>query len=328
MKRKKKLTKTEALAKIATLPVQKVTVTQSRRESGLARFQREEAEREAAEQKRQEEIYFAPVRQAEKQLNETLRKLRDKKSEMLMTVPSEELNTRCKRVTTQFKGKSSEQCMSLIREAFSEFRAALEDSRGVRLETAAIQKLQAISSQNLDLDLSDVETWRQIYDYADELGIFNSHDVTHLQVTEPEPVQEPVPVDALGTIDTLPATREGERQARELAQRHYLTTEASQMFVAWTRHLYNDYAGFIPDESQTRAAIQYFIDHNKSYLNHKSWDECRRYLVAAHIFPSHLLTPDEILASRIEHSDMSARDARIDFARESRRINVERTFSI
>ena len=29
------------------------------------------------------------------------------------------------------------------------------------------------------------------------------------------------------------------------------------------------------------------------YLNYQSWDECRRYLVAAHVFPSHLLTPDE-----------------------------------
>jgi len=168
------------------------------------------------------------------------------------------------------------------------------------------------------------ESLRQMFDRLLDLGCFAAGECTVEKIERPRAAQpvidndQPVTLDAL---DSIPDTRDGNRQARELAQQHYLSVEAKEMFFKWLRHLYDDYKGFSPNEEQKKAAIQFFQTWNRSYLNYQSWDECRRFLVSAHIFPSHLLTPDERLSIELEDADLTDRNVRVEFARRSRLIN-------
>jgi hypothetical protein len=92
------------------------------------------------------------------------------------------------------------------------------------------------------------------------------------------------------------------------------------MYAKWAQSIYDAWSVTLT-EKQKQAVIQYFLDTNKSFLRYESWNEARRYLVKAGILQSHMVTEDEVLAGRIESTDMSTRDARLEFARESRRIN-------
>ncbi len=322
MKKKHNRSSLEALLAVQTAPTVKYTAPQGR--ETLSSFTREY---EAAEQRKkdaEEQARLAPVKAAEQQLTETLKALRREQAQALQTVESYYLNTECPLIQDgDFTAQDSVEAIRVrVRNAFDAARQTLEETDGVRLEQGALERCQRVSKLNLQVSWVTPKAWETLIRHMIELGAFSPHDVTHLRAAQPveQPVQE-TPVNTLDALDALPNSREGERAARELALRHYLSVEASEMFFKWLKHLYDDYNGFSPNEEQKKAAIQFFQTWNRSYLNYQSWDECRRYLVAAHVFPSHLLTPDEKLSIELEDADLTDRNVRVEFARRSRLIN-------
>jgi hypothetical protein len=153
-----------------------------------------------------------------------------------------------------------------------------------------------------------------------ELSAFTSHDVTYLRVVAPAAPQAQSS-DPLAEMLNQPATREGERKARELANEHFFSTECREVYNRFLAHCASTWE-FSPTEKQARAIVQWFQDTNRSMTVDKTaWDDMRRFLVLAGVLPSRMVTEDEVLAGRIENTDMSTRDARLAFAAESRRIN-------
>ena len=228
-----------------------------------------------------------------------LRQLRDQQISALFTTESEELNEQCPLIKDgDFTEQDSVESIRLrIREAFDAARLILEDVDGVRLEPTALPKCQAVSKKNLRVRWTVSQAWEILIRYMIDLGALTSHDITYLQVTAP--VSQEQSSDPLAEMMNQPATREGERKARELGNVSYWTTEAADMYAKWAQSIYDAWSVTLT-EKQKQAVIQYFLDTNKSFLRYESWNEARRYLVKAGILQSHMVTEDEVFAGRIE----------------------------
>jgi hypothetical protein len=318
-KSQRKMTVTEALAKVANLPRTEVAQTAPR--ESLASWTRGYDAEEKRKQEEAEQAKFAGVRAAENQLNETMRQLRDQQAAALFQSESVELNSKCPLIKDgDFTEKDSVESIRVrVRAAFDAARLAIEETDGVRLEASALSKCQTVSRKNLQVKWTEAEAWGSLIRHMLDLGVFTSHDVTYLRVTAPVAQEQPT-VDLLAAIEALPATREGERKARELANASYWTTEAADMYAKWAQSIYDAWSVTLT-EKQKQAVIQYFLDTNKSFLRYESWNEARRYLVKVGVLESCMVTEDEVLAGRLENTNLNDRDARIAFARESRRIN-------
>lgn len=307
MKKRKKIDRNAAMLAVASAPV--ATYGATPYESSRQRFDREEAE-DIARRKEAAEATLAPIKA---EITENLRKLRAEQAAALFTSESAELMSRCKQIRDdQFAGMSVEKCRQLISEAFTQFRAVLEDSQGVRLEASALQKLQIISRKNLGIDLTDATVWAEVYAYADSLGVFDSHDVTQLKVTaQPQPVgEEPIDVDsAIESLDTT--TRDGQKRARTILANHLFSVDAKSVFDEWITSLSNNF-DFIPTEDQQRFAIDLFIEKNLSFLSRRSYDDVRKVLVARGIFPERCLTNDDRAAILVESTDARSYQERQD----------------
>jgi len=308
----------QELAKVNAMP--RTDVAQTAPRETLASYTRGYDAEVARQNEAAEQARFAGVRAAENALNETLQKARAQQAAALFNQESDELKSRCKNIVDdQFAEMSVEQCRQMIREAFDSFRTTLEETQGVRLEATALQKLQAISRKNLGIDLTDANVWWRLYDHANELGVFSDRDVTSIRVAAPSAQEQSS--DPLAEMMNQPATREGERKARELANEHFFSTECREVYDRFLAHCASTWE-FAPTEKQARAIVQWFQDTNRSMtVDRTAWDDMRRSLVLAGVLPGHMVTEDEVLAGRLENTNLNDRDARIEFARESRRIN-------
>jgi len=312
MKRtKRKISAVEALSKIRTAP--KVTLeagdTHSRYStSGLTAFRH-----------RYEEEQFEPVRKATQELSATLSKLIEDDSSTLYSAESQFLAATAPSIGegTQFDGVSSESIRATIRKSFSTW----EDSnvKG-KLTQSGREKMQRCARANLNIDSTQVAAWQQIFTLLRQSGELQDQgdsDQPDLIVTEiPDETAQRAGLESLESLDL--SSRSGQRIAREIANSDYFGREGAAMFAQWEAHIYRDYGVTLTDE-QKKAVVTWLMKWNKNPLSHTSWNEARRALGKAQIIPL-MVTDDEVLAERIEHSNLNDRDARMEFAAESRRI--------
>ena len=179
-----------------------------------------------------------------------------------------------------------------------QLRSELE-GRGYRLNHFGKLEhyLSAQYARGRDLSL---DAMRQCFTRLVSLGAFNKGELDVSNVTEQVPETSEVNLDA---IDKLPDTREGDREARQIANAHYWSTEANVMFNQWKRHLCKDY-NFVPNEEQSRRIIDFFMANNLSFLRHENWNRARRWAVRTRLFPD-IRTADERLSETIEATDLS-----------------------
>jgi hypothetical protein len=110
---------------------------------------------------------------------------------------------------------------------------------------------------------------------------------------------------------------------RRLASEQALLERVSPMFYDWIISLRQEWDLTFTDEQLKAlvfATMKLMEERGLSALSPKSYDYCRRVFSKQGLLPEGLLTPDELLAERIQHSDLSSHAARTEFAQESRRI--------
>jgi hypothetical protein len=92
------------------------------------------------------------------------------------------------------------------------------------------------------------------------------------------------------------------------------------LFSLWIASLANNF-GYVPDEREKRQVVKFFQVHGLSFISRQSYDRVRVAMVKIGVFPSYCLTEDEVLAARLETSDLSDRNVRREFQVENQRIN-------
>ena len=303
MRHKTKIGRTAALAAIQTAPKTALDTPAEPRNGMKAFAHKFDIDQEATKN--------APLKAAQGEHSRLLRELIDRDIPTLYVAPSSFLEATAPSVGdgSQFNNVNPQEIRATIRRVFSEFEDSIM-AEG-QLTVSGRQKLQNIAQVNLSVDWTQVPSWTQAFYLlraAGELSI------------EPSAQPEQDQTDHLQEVLDAPNSREGERAARVAANASYWTGEAAEMFSQWSQLLYDTWEVTLT-APQKQAVVQYFLDTNKSFLRHESFNEARRYLVKAGVLPSNMVTEDEVLAGRLEHTNLNDRDARIEFAQESRRIN-------
>jgi hypothetical protein len=319
MKKHKRLSRSEALGKIATAPVTKSDVAPVDTRTGLRRF----TDEFNAEEKQRAE---APVRAAEAALSESLRALRQEQANSLLSGTSDEFLSRTTPITDDeviVDGKPIEipVVRQRIQNAFHAAVLKLEDE-GVRFTDAGLKRLQDISllAPYRSVNWMLAGNWQTLFTLADEVGLMTERECSRQVI--PTVTQEQ-PTDLLAELELQPATDAGRRRAKELGDLHFFSVECREVFIGFLNHCAAHW-DFYPTEHQMKIAVQWFTDNNRSMISDKTaWDEMKRNLISRAIFPrvsptgKSLLNEDELLCEAIDNAAVPVGSfaARQDFAR-------------
>lgn len=256
-------------------------------EETFARYQREEQyeiDRIAAQKERellaQEELKLAPVRAAERALNATMLTARNHRAAALLTIPSSEL---AELIPSE---NVTENLVPRIREAFNTFRLSLEN-QGVKLHESFTKKLLQISEVNPSLRWSDAETFRQVFLYGSECGVWTESDLT-LPPTPEVKREQP----KTKSFDEILATERDPDVLRNAVFQQAMGVEAKETWSGWESSLYTHFGYTLP-EKVGRTAAAWFQRQNRSYLDKSAYDDCRKAFVKEGLMPAHLLTRSE-----------------------------------
>jgi hypothetical protein len=302
--KRKHLSRSEALGRVSSMP-RTESAQLPKPESMQAFKHRYESE--------QEEIRNAPLKAAQHQVSQSLRRLIEQDQPTLYVAPSSFLAATAPQVAdNQFAGISIEDCRASIRRAYSEF----EDSIAAdgKLTASGKQKLQALAKANLNCNSTQVAFWSQAFYLLLNLGELSELDF--IETPQPQATQPTESFDSI--LEILPDTHDGRKDARALCDADYFGREGAAMMSQWEAHIYRDY-GVILTDNQKKEVVSWLVKWNKSPLVHESWNAARRALGKAQVIPL-MVTEDEALAERLEHSNLNDYSARREFASESRRI--------
>jgi len=279
-----------------------------------------------AQQREEAERKLRPLREAEQSFKETADTLAQRERELAameasFEQPSEALKSRCTVYRPDPNDSSTpEQVTVAIGNAFDGFRLDLAN-KGIELQPSGIEKVNRVARVNRSvLDLRSTKTWLGIFEYADELGLFNRTDVIR-QEKHIEPTPEPEPQRPFNEVIETTPTNDANREML-----HKLVEQAAFEQVYWG--IFNEWLDSIEkhwrvrlNEKQQLAAVKWMQQHNKSFTYGKHYDECRVALSDAKVFPD-LYTDDDLLCKRIEHSRLTdSYSARQEFRNESHRIH-------
>ena len=319
MKKHKRVSRSEALGKIATAPVTRLEAEPFRNETGLAKFTREEAEREAAEKVAQ----LAPMQELATEHSKALRELIDQDMLAGLDTPSSFLEATTQGIGdgSQFNNIPPDAIRATIRRALSEAEDKITDGK---LTESGRQKCWTIARANRNCDVTQSASWYQIFYLlraAGELG------VTDFIPAAPEQEQ---PEDLLAELESQPDTEAGRKRAQQISLLHHYSVEVREVMMRFLEHCDTQF-GFTPTESQLRAMVQWFTDANRSMLNDRhAWNDMRVALVKRCILPRvspdgrSLLTPDELVSERVEVSSFvgdGAYAAKRELAQELSKLN-------
>jgi hypothetical protein len=127
--------------------------------------------------------------------------------------------------------------------------------------------------------------------------------MTERECTRAQTETQAEPESTVGEVlEIIPTeTREGRRDAKALCDADYFLREGREMLDAWLASLSANF-DFVPTDAEQKLAIQFFIERNLSFLDRRSYDQCRKVLVARGIFPERCLTSEDIAANLVESS--------------------------
>jgi hypothetical protein len=195
---------------------------------------------------------------------------------------------------SKFDNVSPEEIRATIRKTFSTFCDEIANTG--TLTVSGKEKSQSIARVNLDCDPTIVGTWRQIHYLLCALDELTDTDF----IATPAPEQE-----STATFDSvlkvLPDTFDGRRDARLLCNEDYFLGEGKAVFDEWRGSILSNFHVTL-DESEQRAAIDWFLKNNCSFLSRPSYDQCRLNLVARGILSEQCLTPEDRAALLVESS--------------------------
>jgi hypothetical protein len=222
-------------------------------------------------------------------------------------------------------GRSVEQAVQAIRNAFDAFRLGL-DNRGVTLLPAGLTKLQRVAELNETVDWANPESFTKAFDYIESLGAFNDTDRT---VPAQAPVEQPaIQPTAEPTLDELlettsSETREGRAKLRDAVQRAAVHGEYHATWSAFEASLFQNFGGFVLTPIQKQTFYDTMLRRGMNFHRPKDYDAVRVALCKSGDLPSGLLYPSERLELEMEMSDLNDRNVRRQFAQRSRELNTK-----
>ena len=235
----------------------------------------------------------------------------------LLSEPSPYLSEGCAPLNTS--GKTPEQVCELVRQAFIQFRTELE-ARDITITDAGINRIASVTKLNWDtMDWTDPQLFHRLYLLMKECDCFQAGDILDLRVNEQPPAEQPAPApfDMESLNSDIP---EQKAQIKNHLEAEYYGNETAKIFSDWQAHIYRTF-GVTLDETQQRAAINYFPAANKSFLDGRAWDAMRVTLVNRGILPLTCRTNDEVLCAELENADLNDYETRRKFQQASQRIN-------
>lgn len=158
-------------------------------------------------------------------------------------------------------------------------------------------------------DMANPETWRIAFDRLYQLDCF---DIAKAEVGYDESLREILPepvvperkltIDDLESIDT--STRSGAELAKQIIGDSVFgfDGEARKIFDQFLAHVLRTFGVEITPEAQKQLVV-WFQRNNRSFLDHRAYDQAKVNLVKRGILPSTCLTEDEILCGSIENED-------------------------
>jgi len=313
--KRKRISRNTAMAAVASTPVATYGVTTYDNRSGLAKYIEQYEREAAAAEQAKAEAEQARIQPLLDEQQELLKKLRSETAQSFYTMPSQELADAPKAPDNITDDVAT--IRAQVRDAFNEFRLQAEQ-QGVKFEQTGVEKLSKAVVQNPAIEWRKPESFQLLYQAMEDADCFSERDRTLPVGEQPQPEPAPVKPKALDLESMNTSTRSGQRAAKELCDAEYFTIEGRTMMKDWEAQIYRDY-GVLLDDDQKVSVVNWIVKWNKNPLAHETWNAARRALGKAQVIPQ-MFTQDEILAERLEVSNLTNYEDRRAYAAESRRI--------
>jgi hypothetical protein len=205
--------------------------------------------------------------------------------------------------TTEHTG--DETAVKLTVRVLDEFLASLAARTGYTLSSDGVLRFTSyFQVQILNDSAVTPSNLQAAFDRLLSLGIFESQnelgfDPSLKTYVEPRPEPQAAPEPTIDDLLSLGTTQEDLRRARELADQ-LGSLEAAPVCKRWLDSLYENFNGFVPTDSDMRTISSWFARNNKSWLDERNYDECRRWMCRTYKWPNDLLTNEDRLMIEIE----------------------------
>lgn len=237
------------------------------------------------------------------------------KRDILYKRPSPELQKRCPKIPPDLCC-SVDEARKMIREAIASMKETLLRESGIELAERGLQKLWAVVNVNKELWWADPACWLALYDYVDELQVFEEGDriVGEPTTPEPEPQSERMTQDQLQTVldktlrEESTQTRDGERRIKAAVQDAFMGGGQHQLWDGWLAQLLRDYGISLSKEDQ-RACFEWSKQMNLSIHQPSTYDAMRRFLVDVGRLDGDIaLTCREVLENQYRNNQITDRE--------------------
>jgi hypothetical protein len=239
----------------------------------------------------QAKIAAAPMKKLEKAFNQTLAALRREQVSRIFTEPSEELADRTLRAK-DIDG-TADQIAKMV------LKAAQTGLQGLDIRQSGREKIIAVLRVNPNMDQTFAGTWRAVYDYMQELGVFTEEDVNI-----PRPVTQPVAQPTPGpTFDDVLKANSVENRTGEKVIQTAMMKELRKDAESAYAQFENEYRTLFFDimtKAETEALIRIMRARDLNSNSVRDWHRARNLGCRAGFLRDKFLTPDEKLSWDVE----------------------------
>jgi len=239
----------------------------------------------------QAEIAAAPMKKLEKEFNQTLAALRKEQASRIFTEPSEELADRTLRAK-QIDSTADEIAKMVL-------KAAQTGLKGLDIRQSGREKIIAVLKVNPDMDKTFAGTWRAVYDYMQELGVFTDEDVI-IEKPAPQSAAQPTPGPTFD--DVLNANSVESRSGNKIIVEAVRKEVRKENYTAWYEFADEVKTLFFDslNQDEADALVKVMNARNLNKTSVRDWHRARVLAVRAHFLRDKFLTPDEQLSIDVE----------------------------
>ena len=133
---------------------------------------------------------------------------------------------------------------------------------------------------------------RDCFQKDEVIGDFDSL----VPMPQPEPAPKPKSLDEI--LKTEAGITPESDQKLKMAVAAGVTSEGAAFLGQWVRHLLKDY-GYVPTPVAENEIVAWFQRENRSWLDANAYNDCRRWCVRTGVFPSTMLTTQEVYDHRL-----------------------------
>jgi hypothetical protein len=155
---------------------------------------------------------------------------------------------------------------------------------------------------------------RDCFQKDEVIGDFDSL----VPMPQPEPAPKPKSLDEI--LKTEAGITPESDQKLKMAVAAGVTSEGAAVLGQWVQHLMKDY-GYVPTPEAENEIVNWFRRENRSWLDARSYDDCRRGMVRLGVFPNTMMTTQEVCDYRLRAGQIDINEYRY-MERDYQRTNV------